>query len=58
MVPKTMKTAALFAAALVEIEFKKEPLVEETGVITGREMLTKNAAGPLGSFVFVVRRPG
>ena len=58
MVPKTMKTAALFAAALVEIEFKKEPhLVEETGVITGREMLT-NAAGPLGSFVFVVRRPG
>ena len=55
-----MKTAALFAAALVEIEFKKdtEPLVEETGVIiTGKEMLT-NAAGPLGSFVFVVRRPG
>jgi len=57
-IPKTMNTAALFAAALVELRFGKEAqTVEETDVITGKEMLT-NAAGPLGSFVFVVRRPG
>ena len=58
-IPKTMNTAALFAAALVELRFGKEEAqtVEETDVITGKEMLT-NAAGPLGSFVFVVRRPG
>ncbi|EJK74624.1 hypothetical protein THAOC_03686 [Thalassiosira oceanica] len=45
-IPKTMNTAALFAAALVELKFGKDPQVEETGVITGKEMLTNNP-GPL-----------
>jgi len=56
-VPPTMKKKDLFEAALVELKFATDPLCTENDAVTGREMLT-NSPGPLGSFVFVVRRPG
>lgn len=57
MIPKTMKTEDLHKATLVSLKFGKDPLVEETGCLTGRELLTTNP-GFVGTFVFVVRRPG
>lgn len=57
MIPKTMKTEDLHKATLVSLKFGKDPLVEETGCLTGRELLTTNP-GSVGTFVFVVRRPG
>jgi hypothetical protein len=56
LLPKTMKLAALNEAALVSLKFAKDPLVEETDVCTGKELLSKS--GTVGSLVFVVRRPG
>lgn len=57
MIPDTMKTADLHEATLVSLKIGGDPLVEELGVCTGREVLTINP-GPLGTLVFVVRRPG
>jgi len=57
MIPKTMKTADLNEATLVSLKFASKPLVEETDVITGHELLTTNP-GAVGTLVFVVRRPG
>ena len=56
-IPKTMKTADLHEATLVSLKFGTDPLVEETDVFTGREVLTTNP-GAVGTLVFVVRRPG
>ena len=55
--PQTMKTEDLHGATLVSLTFATDPLVEETDVFTGREVLTTNA-GTVGSLLFVVRRPG
>ena len=55
--PQTMKTGDLHRATLVSLKFATDPLVEETDVFTGREVLTTNA-GTVGSLLFVVRRPG
>ena len=52
-----MKTEDLHRATLVSLKFATDPLVEETDVFTGREVLTTNA-GTVGSLLFVVRRPG
>lgn len=57
MIPKTMKKEDLHAATLVTLKFGSDPLVEETDVSTGREVLTASA-GPVGALAFVVRRPG
>ena len=58
MIPKTMKTAVLHAATLVSLKFGSDPpLVEETDVFTGKEVLTTDP-GAVGTLVFVVRRPG
>lgn len=55
--PQTMKTEDLLGATLVSLKFATDPLVEETDVFTGREVLTTNS-GTVGSLLFVVRRPG
>ena len=52
-----MKTKELLTAALVTLQFGTDPLVTETSVISGREVLATNP-GPLGTLLFVVRRPG
>ena len=57
MIPGTMKTHDLHEATLVSVKFGSVPLVEETDVFTGREVLTKSP-GSVGTLVFVVRRPG
>jgi hypothetical protein len=57
MIPETMKTHDLHEAALVSIKFGSDPLVEETDVFTGREVLT-SSSDSLGTLMFVVRRPG
>ncbi len=57
MIPETMKTHDLHEATLVSVKFGSDPLVEETDVFTGREVLT-SSPGSLGTLVFVVRRPG
>lgn len=57
MIPETMKTADLHEATLVRLKIGGDPLVEEVDVCAGREVLTMNP-GPLGTLVFVVRRPG
>lgn len=58
VLPKTMKTEELNAAICVPLTFVSDsPLVTETNVITGREVLATNP-GPFGTLLFVVRRPG
>jgi hypothetical protein len=57
MIPETMNTDDLHEATLVSVKFGSDPLVEETDVFTGREVLTTNP-GSVGTLVFVVRRPG
>jgi hypothetical protein len=57
MIPETMKTHDLHEATLVLVKFGSVPLVEETDVFTGREVLT-TSPGAVGTLVFVVRRPG
>lgn len=58
MIPETMKTHDLHEATLVSVKFGSDPLVEETDVFTGREVLTSSSSDSLGTLVFVVRRPG
>lgn len=58
VLPKTMKTEELHAAKCVTLTFASDPpLVTETNVISGRELLATNP-GPFGTLLFVVRRPG
>jgi hypothetical protein len=61
VLPKSMKTEELHAANCVTLTFASSdsspPLVTETNVISGREVLTTNP-GPFGTLLFVVRRPG
>ena len=57
MIPKTMITAVLHEATLISIKFGSSPLVEETAVFKGREVLSTHS-GSLGTLAFVVRRPG
>ena len=61
VLPKTMKTEELHAAKCVTLTFASSdsspPLVTETNVISGRELLATNP-GPFGTLLFVVRRPG
>lgn len=53
-----MKTEELHAAKCVTLTFASDPpLVTETNVISGRELLATNP-GPFGTLLFVVRRPG
>ena len=47
----------IFDVQLVSLNFGSDPLVEETDVFTGQEVLTTDP-GSLGTLVFVVRRPG
>ena len=55
--PSNILLHGIFGVQLVLLQFGSDPLVEETDVCTGREMLTTNP-GSLGTLVFVVRRPG
>ncbi|KAL3823371.1 hypothetical protein ACHAXA_008866, partial [Cyclostephanos tholiformis] len=55
MIPETMKTHDLHEATLVSVKFGSDPLVEETDVFTGREVLT-SSPGSLGTLVFVARK--
>ena len=57
MIPKTMKTGDLLEATLVSLKFGSDPLVDETDVFKGQEVLSANT-GAVGTIVFVVRRPG
>jgi hypothetical protein len=57
MIPKSMKTHDLHEARLVSIKFGRDPLVEETDVFTGGEVLT-TGPGSMGTLVFVVPWPG
>lgn len=57
MIPETMKKADLSEATLVSLSFCRGPLVSETDVLKGREILTCDPA-TAGTLVFVVRRPG
>lgn len=57
MIPETMKAADLAEATLVSLSFCSGPLVKETDVATGREVLTSDPDS-VGTLVFVVRRPG
>jgi len=52
-----MKTADFHKATLVSLKFDTDTLVEEIDVFTGKEVLTTDP-GPIGTLVFVVRRPG
>ena len=52
-----MIAAVLHEATLISIKFGSSPLVEETAVFKGREVLAANS-GTCGTLAFVVRRPG